>query len=408
MTGLSPKQAQVINDTLHGPRFQVLDGAIRSGKTVSSLLAWCAWLPHAPQGPLAIIGRTRDTIQRNLLDQLALIHPGLIAPVSRHSTTCTMLGREINLIGANDAQAETKVRGLTLAGAYVDEITVLPEPFFVQLLGRLSVPGARLIGTTNPDNPHHWLKTRYLDRSDELHWGYYQFTMDDNPALSEEYIAAKKREFTGLWYRRFIQGAWVSADGAVYSTWDPTTMVVHDLPPMQEIIATGVDYGTTNATSAVTVAIGEDQRLYAVCEARHDSTPTSRPTDIQLSAMIRDHLDTLPARPRRLFLDPAAASLKAQLRADGLRPMDADNSVIPGIQTVAGLLDTGRLLIHDSCTALIQEIPGYSWDQKASDKGYDKVIKVADHSLDALRYAIYSSRTLWRRHIRPPEDTHDD
>ncbi|BDM74937.1 hypothetical protein HEK616_84240 (plasmid) [Streptomyces nigrescens] len=57
---------------------------------------------------------------------------------------------------------------MTAALAYADEVTLLPAAFFRQLLARLSVPGARLIGTTNPDSPRHWLRTDCLDRAASL------------------------------------------------------------------------------------------------------------------------------------------------------------------------------------------------------------------------------------------------
>ncbi len=69
------------------------------------------------------------------------------------------------MVGANDERAEEKIRGMTLAGAYVDEASVLPESFCKMLLTRLSVEGARLYATTNPDSPMHWLKRDYLDRA---------------------------------------------------------------------------------------------------------------------------------------------------------------------------------------------------------------------------------------------------
>ncbi|MDK7226201.1 PBSX family phage terminase large subunit, partial [Proteus mirabilis] len=76
-----------------------------------------------------------------------------------------------------------------------------------------------MIATTNPDSPAHYLRARYIDRIErgELpDWRIFHFTMDDNPGLTDEYRDSVKREFTGLWYRRFIQGEWVSAEGAVY------------------------------------------------------------------------------------------------------------------------------------------------------------------------------------------------
>ncbi len=59
------------------------------------------------------------------------------------------------LEGANDQRSEGKIRGSTLGGAYCDELTLFPKDFFVMLLSRLRVEGAKLIATTNPDVPTH-------------------------------------------------------------------------------------------------------------------------------------------------------------------------------------------------------------------------------------------------------------
>lgn len=173
-----------------------------------------------------MVGRTRDAIGRNVMGPLQ--DPALFGPMAdllkytSGAPAATVLGRRVHVIGASDAKAEKTIRGMTVAGAYCDEITVLPEDFFTQLLGRMSVDGAKLFGTTNPDSPSHWLKVKFLDKLHQLpHWRYWKFTMDDNPALSEEYKARKKLEFTGLWFRRFVEGAWVAAEGAVYPMWDP-------------------------------------------------------------------------------------------------------------------------------------------------------------------------------------------
>ena len=79
-----------------------------------------------------------------------------------------MFGKLIYLEGVNVARAESKIRGMTLQGAYCDELTLFPEDFFSMLLSRLSCPGAKLISTTNPDSPMHWLKVKYMDQADKL------------------------------------------------------------------------------------------------------------------------------------------------------------------------------------------------------------------------------------------------
>ena len=100
--------------------------------------------------------------------------------------------------------------------------------------------------------------------------------------------------------------------------------------------------------------------------------------------------------PEYLFVDPAAASFKLQLHHDGVpRVFNAQNDVLAGIRTIGSLLATGRLLIHESCTQLLAELPEYVWDKKQSEKGQDAVIALNDHAIDAARYAVLSSRQLW-------------
>lgn len=72
----------------------------------------------------------------------------------------------------------------------------------------------------------------------------------------------------------------------------------------------------------------------------------------------------------------------------------AQNDVIPGISTVASLLNAGKLKIGEACTNCIREFSLYRWDEKA--KG-DAVIKENDHAMDDVRYFCY---TVLRREFR--------
>lgn len=402
---LSPKQLALIGDPAS---VTLAHGSIRSGKTLAELIAFVQWIKHdAPAGPLAIIGVTRDTINRNLLEQLDLLDPA-ICTWSKQSNTCTIYGRTVHRISGNDARAEAKIRGLTLAGALVDEATLMPEAMFVQLLGRLSVHGSKLFASTNPDNPLHWLKVTYIDRAEELDWNVQHFTMRDNPGLNADYIRAKEREFTGLFHRRFIEGAWVAAEGSIYPTFDHEKHVVDywDLPPARMALGIGVDYGTTNASSAVTLYLGDDNRLYITDEWRVDQENRLSPlTDLELSRSYREWL-ALPHHPTSTYtfgnhyVDPAAASFKTQLRRDGVRHIkNANNNVNYGIKLIASLISADRLRITNRCPGLLKEISGYSWDARAAARGEDKPIKEDDHSVDSMRYAVVSSEPWWRRHI---------
>ncbi|WP_433464153.1 phage terminase large subunit [Spirillospora sp. CA-128828] len=78
--------------------------------------------------------------------------------VSTVTNIATIFGRTVHLVGAADVRAEGRIRGATAALIYIDEATLVPESFFTMCLSRIRVPGARLICTTNPDGPSHWLR----------------------------------------------------------------------------------------------------------------------------------------------------------------------------------------------------------------------------------------------------------
>lgn len=413
---LSRKQLRSIGQAT--ARLNVWHGAVRSGKTIASLLAFVVAIATAPATGLIIVcGRSLQTIERNVFEPLQ--DPGLFGPLARHvqhtrgATTATILGRTVHLIGAADARAEGRLRGLTAQLAYVDEATLLPEAFWTQLLARLSPPGARLFATTNPDSPRHWLKLGYLDRAGALNLRAWHFTLSDNPSLSYQYVSDLTTEYVGLWRRRMIDGAWVIAEGAVYDMWDEAAHVVDTLPPMRRYWC-GADYGTTNAFAALLLGYGFDDRLYVCSEWRHDSRTAHRQmTDAQYSSAIRAWLTTWQhplsdergVWPEWTFIDPSAASFIRQLWADGHPGIArATNDVADGIRSVSSLLAAGRLLVHRSCTGLLDELPGYSWDPKATERGEDAPLKVNDHSTDALRYVVHSTAHEWRHLLTAPAE----
>lgn len=419
MLTLSDKQSDSIRDSVG--RVNIWEGAIRSGKTIGSLISFAEFVYNAPQGgQLVVIARTRDSAFRNVF--ASLMDDSLFGPIAATvsytagAPTARIFGRTVFVIGASDAKAEKVLRGLTVAGAYVDEVTVIPEEFFTQLLGRMSVDGARLFGTTNPDSPAHWLKRKFLDRVHLLDgWRRFTFQLPDNPSLSREYVAQISTEFTGLWYRRFILGEWVAAEGAIYDMWDPDKHIVpwESLPPMRRILGVGVDFGTTNATAGLLLGVSDrhDQygqrtgsELWLIDEYRYDpATSQQRKTNEQLSTELRAWINQrhLPydthLRPEWVFVDPAAASFLVQLQADGVANVThADNTVAYGIGTVASLLSSGRLHTTTRTPGFNTEAPGYSWDPAFTLKGEDKPLKVADHSLDAGRYVITTTESVWR------------
>jgi PBSX family phage terminase large subunit len=417
---------------------EAYEGSVRSAKTVTTLLDWTNFVLNGPQGTLAMVGRTTRTLINNvILPWQDMLGPDRVR-INHGRGTVTVMGREVLIFGADNEASRTKVQGLTLAGAYVDEAGVLPESFFNMLYTRLSVAGAKLWLTANPVGPRHWLKVNWLDKAklwlrkdgsivrndspDALDLHRYTITLDDNPTLDPEYVERIKRSYSGVFKRRMIDGEWVAAEGAIFDTFDTATYAEGghvipwaDIPKVEALIGVGIDQGSTNPTSAIVLALvrlDEAWRLIAVNEWRYDgATDTARMTNVEQAEAITKWVRAgghVPQQksllPKLIYADPAAADFREQMRRLRASTWPADNNVTEGLKLVSSLFKNRQLLVADRCTGLIGEAPGYVWDPKATEKGEDKPVKENDHSCDALRYVVKTSTHKWSRLVLPKGD----
>jgi len=365
-------------------RINLAHGAVRSAKTVGANVRWLLAILEAPRDVnLLMTGKTLTSLERNVLSPISkLVGPGNF-DYKRSLKIATIYGRPILCEGANDEAAYSKIAGLTLGGAYVDEGSLVPESFTNMLITRLSEPGAQLFLTTNPGGPAHYLKKKWLDREADLDLKSWHFRLEDNPHLDPVYVAELKRQFgppSSLFYQRYIHGEWVAAEGAVFSYFTPDLHVVRSPPdgPMKALIV-GVDYGQTHPTAFLKLGLWGDC-WYAFGEYRESDR-----TNARLSADLQAFMGG--KFPSAILVDPSARALINQLHADGLaRVRGADNAVLDSIGRISSALATGNLKITAACPRLIEEIEGYRWDPKATERGEDAPIKENDDLIDALRY----------------------
>ena len=388
MVRMSPKQIQAYRNSQ--TRITILEGAVRSGKSFVADILTLEDIRSGPPGPYVICGKNETTIVRNIIEPLQELTNGVIR-YNRGLGEFTLFGRKVYCVGANDERAEGKIRGATFAGALVDEVSIIPQGFFKMLLSRLSIDGAKLRGTTNPDSPYHWLKTDFIDRKDELDLTVHSFTLDDNPSLTDTYKNNLKKEFKGLWYKRFIEGKWVLAEGSIYDFFDTKLHVVNKPPHYAKEYYLGIDYGTANAFSAVLLGFNDDYHPALVVEKEYywDSKKMGgQKTDSEYALDIKREFGGYPIR--LIYLDPSAASFEVELKRAKLPCKQANNDVLDGIRTVGKYLAQGDLVICRSCVNLIKEIEGYVWDEKAVLRGEEKPVKQHDHAVDSLRYVIHT------------------
>lgn len=385
-------------------RINLLEGSVSSGKTWISLVLWAFWVKTMPDNQdylYLMSARSLTTLKRNCL----LLLQSLVGEDNfRFSVSAKegwLFGRHILLEGANDSQAEAKIRGLTLQGAYCDEITKLPHDFFEMLLSRLRKPGAKLFGTTNPDAPSHWLKTDYIDRQDEISIYVEKFVIDDNTTLPAEYVENIKKEYTGVFYERFILGLWVLAEGLIYPMYrEAIGEPPEDQRPSDYCVS--IDYGTQNAFAALLWA-KYSAVWYAIREYYYSGRETGvQKTDEQYAVDMDAFLsDIKPGQQLQVIIDPSAASFIAVLRqrhgGNRYKVIPADNDVLDGIRDTASALQLGIIKISAKCKRWAEEAGGYVWDD---DPGEDRPVKEKDHDMDSTRYFVRTKRLI-KRHGEP-------
>jgi PBSX family phage terminase large subunit len=389
----SPKaEASILMSTR---RINIWEGSVRSGKTISSIVRWLEYIKTAPPGDLLMCGKTERTLKRNILDVIESIVTPRYYRYNRGTGEVTLYGRRIYVAGANDERSEGKIRGLTLSGAYCDEITLFPESFFKMLLSRLSVKRAMLFGTTNPDGPYHWLKTDYID-NDKINKTVWHFTLEDNPNLDPAYVAALKNEYTGLWYKRYIDGLWVLAEGVIYDMFDESVHVIRDKALQQEIIENATDYYISMDYGTGTVCVFGlfcfyKGKRYLIKSQYYDARVAGRQKSD--SDYAQDLLQFSGDKQVKAIIIPNdALSFIAECRKQRIGPIRVyerkPGTVLRGIRNHANLISTGQYFIFDdpSNKEVIKEYSAYVWDPKAAERGEDVPLKQYDHGKDMERY----------------------
>lgn len=392
---LSEKQIEFCRYANH--RWNFKGGATRSGKTYLDF----KWI--IPQrirervdkdGLAVILGVTKSTIERNVLEPMRNIYGGaLVGPISSDNTV-KLFGEKCYALGAEKVSQVSKIRGASIKYCYGDEVADWSTDVFELLKSRLDKEYSCFDGTFNPQYPGHWLK-EFLDSDADIFSQTY--TIDDNPFLPKEFVENLKKEYAGtVFYDRYILGLWAAADGLVYPMFNVNTHVLDDIP--WQALQYGkwyisMDYGTVNPTAAGLWCLYRGT-AYMVQEYYYDSRKVNnRRTDEEHYASI----ESLAAghKIERIIIDPSAASFKETIRRHGkFAVWDGDNSVIDGIRLTGTLLQAEKIKVFRCCKNTIAEFQSYRWDTEAVE---DAVIKEFDHSMDQMRYFCM---TVMRREVR--------
>ena len=291
---------------------------------------------------------------------------------------------------------------MTLLGCYIDELTQIPQDFYLMALSRLSEKGAVFLATTNPDHPKHYVKTEIID-NDKLDKQVIKFLLDDNIFLDETYKENLKKEYTGVYYSRFINGDFVRAEGVVFRDFadnvDKYIIDKKDAPKSFKSVGIGYDLGGNKSNFAlVATGISRDSQV-TVLRAVEIEPQDMKLEDVEKAAIefiqgvekdyncraeycyIDDnYYTTVNSLNNWRYIFDSAAHIKASMPLED-RPL-----------MMTKLMAQGRFkLVKDECEPLVEQLQNVVFDDKAEKAIIQDNGEMNIDCVDSLYYSFADS-----------------
>lgn len=383
---LSPKQIEFLK--YGNRRYNGKIGATRCGK---SWLDTAILIPKriierkGKQGINIILGVSKGTIERNILEPMRLFHGSQYISEINSQNKAVLFGEVVYCIGAEKVSQVSKLRGAEFKYCYCDEIVDFNEEVFQIIKSRLSTEYSVMDFTGNPSYPDHFIK-KFIDSDADVY--SQNWTLYDNPFLPKDFIRNLEIEYKNtIYFDRYVLGLWKKADGLVYQNYENAIIKPIDLNYKELQIS--IDYGIQNPFTMGLYGKTKENVWYKFKEYHHSGREErSQKTDEEYYNDLEEFASGYNIR--RVIIDPSATSFITLIKKRGkFSVKKAKNSVLDGIAETATVLYNGKLKIFDTCKKSIEELGRYSWDQSSKE---DKPIKEHDHHSDNMRYFVVTNR----------------
>lgn len=112
----------------------ICDGSIRSGKTLSVSTSFIRWsMASFNNKNFALCGKTIGTFRRNIIKDLKSVAKSEGYKIKdKRAENCLVISKDhitnyYYIFGGKDESSQDLIQGITLAGAYLDEVVLMPR-----------------------------------------------------------------------------------------------------------------------------------------------------------------------------------------------------------------------------------------------------------------------------------------
>ena len=299
----------------------------------------------------------------------------LNVPYIEHKVDQTIELPRRNVIFFRGIDEPVKIKSSEFNYIWMEEATEFEYNDYLQLKLRLR----RATETKNQmyltyNSLDGWTKKQFYDKVDKdvevLHTWY-----KDNPFLDREYIQTLEKliEQDETFYRIYALGEYAALKNKIYSNYT----IISELPTNFDEIIYGIDFGYNNPTACLKIGI-RDNDIYVL-----DELYERYKTNQELIDLLRDFITEPNAQ---IYCDSAEPQRIEELIRAGYYATPSDKDVKAGID----FLKRHKIYISEGCPNTIKEIESYKWREDKAGNLLEEPVKFMDHTMDALRYAVYT------------------
>lgn len=426
--------------------FNILEGAVRSGKTVDNVFAFAHELKTTPDKIHLATGSTMGNAKLNIGDcngfGLEWIFRGqcrwgkykdMDALIIKGPST-NFKQKIVIFAGAAASDSFKKIRGNSYGMWIATEINLHHDNTIKEAFNRqLAAKNRKVFWDLNPDHPKAPIYTDYIDlyakKAEEGTlvggYNYARFTIYQNINIPEERIKEIVSQYDpgSIWYIRDIEGKRSIAEGLVYAKL-ATSIAAKDkkyVISVKEVlekekrnelldIDIGVDFGgngSGHAFVASTATVGYE-KLIALKSELHDADGTDPEDLAKLFIDFVKQILKVYGRITHVYCDSAEQVLMRGLRTalikNNLGEIKVTNArkeqITNRIFTLTSLAAQNRFCYTEECESLEDALSMAVWNPKSMEL---ERLDDGTSDIDTLDAFEYSYEHDWKKYIKRTE-----
>lgn len=420
------KWADYIKSTFEH-KYNIAEGAVRSGKTVFNCLAFALHIEkYTTDKELlflaagvneaqakALIGECNGFGLAYYFDKNAEYKKYKNADALRITIfkNKKRLTRWVIFTGGAKADSYKSIRGLSIESCIMSEFNLLHPDFLSECSRRMvAAIDPKWFADLNPTNEGNFIYSDYIDNP-RLDLNYLHATLIDNPALSEKRINDIISEYDpdSVLYKAMILGQRINLEGMIYNIRDYN--ILEDFNPRDYIkILTVCDPGENLSGTAMVLAglmynnTEKQYEIHILKEYFHRNADYRGGHNIKLPkeyaedycTFIKESSDLMGKYPSVCLLDTSITFYRELLLVNknissSLFKYVTKEDIDERIKTGINLLYRGRLRFYKSCKNTISQFKNAVYDPEKTAKGkFERLDNPAVSNIDLIDAVEYA------------------